>query len=45
VFVSTEVEKTLWIPSKIIKIRFDSGRSPEYLGYRQKGENFKGQNG
>lgn len=29
--------KELWIPSKLIKIRFDQGRSPENLGCRHEG--------
>lgn len=36
VFVLTEEEK-LWIPSKLIKIRFDQGRSPENFGCRHEG--------
>lgn len=35
VFVSTEEEKQLWIPSKIIRIRCDRERLPEDLDYRQ----------
>jgi hypothetical protein len=29
----------LWIPSKLIKIKFDQGRPPENLGYRHEEPN------
>ena len=31
----------LWIPSKLIKIRFDQGRSPEDLGCRHEEKTYK----
>jgi hypothetical protein len=34
-FLSTEKEKRLWIPSKIKRIRFDRRRSPEDLGCKK----------
>ena len=33
-YVSTGKEK-LWVPSKLIKIRYDRGRPPEDLGDRE----------
>jgi hypothetical protein len=34
--VLTGKDKRLWMPSKVIWLRYDSGRHPEVLGYRQK---------
>ena len=34
-FMSTEKEKRLWIPSKIQRIRFDRKRPPEDLGFKK----------
>jgi hypothetical protein len=36
-FIST-AEKRLWIPSKLIKIRFDKRRPPDDLGCRHVGK-------
>ena len=44
VFLSTELEKMLWISSKI-RIRFEIERLPEYLDYIQEAGNVKGENG
>ena len=41
VFLSTELEKMLWIPSKIIRFKFESRRPPVYLDYIQEGEILK----
>ena len=35
VFVLTGKKKRFWIPSKMIWIRYDRGRSTKDLGYRQ----------
>jgi hypothetical protein len=42
-FVSTEKEKGLWIPCKIVRIRFYRGKSPIDLGCSKKGKNYKDQ--